>query len=561
MAIPESVEAALAAKFQALFPHLDERQRRLAAGAEARSLGHGGIRAVARAAGMREGTVSEGVAELESGAEALGRVRRAGGGRKRVADLDPGLVPALLALVEPDERGDPISPLRWTTKSLRTLARELTVAGHRVGADTVAGLLREQGFSLQANAKTIEGKQHPDRDAQFRHINEQVKAYQAAGDPVVSVDAKKKELVGPFKNDGRTWRPKGDPVAVRTHDFMDADLGKVTPYGVYDIAANAGWVNVGIDHDTAAFAVESIRRWWNGAGKRTYPSARRLLITADAGGSNGYRTRAWKTELAVLAEQTGLAITVAHLPPGTSKWNKIEHRLFCHITMNWRGTPLTSHEVIVNSIAATSTETGLTVAAELDTGSYPAGVTIPKKQMDALPLDRDDWHGDWNYTLRPEPFARIDDLPDPFDAPSPDLAWLAHPAITGMVENDWTDLIHRLLLLHHAQRETHLDQRRGHRPRVKGDGTTGRRPILTLPDRLLAAMLHYRLALPQTRIAALFGVAAETVNRRIRDLRRLLEQDGTTLQPAQIQLHTLDNLYRYAEQTGIINPGKIKQAC
>ena len=317
MGIPVETETGLTAKFESIFPHLDERQRRLLAGAEARTLGHGGIRVVARAAGMREGTVSHGVTELEAGEDPLGRARRLGGGRKRLADLDPGLRPALLALVEPDERGDPMSPLRWTTKSTRNLARQLTADGHRCSADVVADLLREDGFSLQGNAKAIEGKQHPDRDAQFHHINTQVKDFQAAGDPVVSVDAKKKELVGPFKNAGQTWRSIGDPVAVRTHDFMDADLGKVTPYGVYDIAANTGWVNVGTDHDTAAFAVESIRRWWNAAGAPAYPAARRLLITADAGGSNGYRTRAWKTELAALAEETGLAITVAHFPPGT----------------------------------------------------------------------------------------------------------------------------------------------------------------------------------------------------------------------------------------------------
>ena len=561
MAIPEGAEASLTAKFQALFPHLDERQRRLVAGAEARSLGHGGIRVVARAAGMREGTVSDGVAELESGDDPLGRVRRVGGGRKRLSDLDPGLVPALSALVEPDERGDPMSPLRWTTKSLRALARELTAAGHRIGPDTVSDLLHQQGFSLQGNAKTVEGKQSPDRDAQFRHINEQVKDFQASGDPVVSVDAKKKELIGPFKNAGQSWRPKGDPVAVRTHDFMDPDLGKVTPYGVYDVAANTGWVNVGTDHDTAAFAVASIRRWWNGIGAANYPSARRLLITCDAGGSNGYRTRAWKAELAAFAEQTGLAITVAHFPPGTSKFNKIEHRLFSHISMNWRGVPLTSHEVVVNSIAATTTRAGLTVAAALDTGAYPEGVKVGDKQMQALPLERNAWRGDWNYTLRPDGFARIDETPDPFDAPSPDLAYLAHPAITGMTDEAFTALADRLLALHHTQREDQLHQRRGARPRLVGAGTTGRRPILTLPDRLLAAILHYRLGLPQTAIAAQFGVTAETINRRLRDVRRLLEQDGTALEPAENRLRTLDDLYRYAEQAEITAPAEIKQAC
>jgi hypothetical protein len=322
------VEASLAAKFQVLFPHLDERQRRLLMGAEARVLGHGGIRLVPRAAGVREGTVSAGVADLESGGDPLGRVRKAGGGRKRLTELDPGLVPALLALVEPDMRGDPMSPLRWTTKSTRALAAELTAQGHRISAPAVGALLHEAGFSLQGNAKVLEGAQHPDRDAQFRYINEQVKDHQAGEEPVVSVDAKKKEDVGEFKNAGREWQPKGRPVQVDTHDFPDKELGKAAPYGIYDVTANTGWVNVGTDHDTAAFAVESIRRWWNGQGRLDYPQATRLLITADAGGSNGYRTRAWKTELAAFAAETGLAVTVCHMPPGTSKWNRIEHRQF-----------------------------------------------------------------------------------------------------------------------------------------------------------------------------------------------------------------------------------------
>jgi transposase len=377
----------LAAKFETILPHLDERQRRLLMGAEARALGHGGIRVVARAAGVREATVSLGVDELDSGAEPLGRARRPGGGRKRAAELDPELRPALLALVEPQERGDPMSPLRWTTKSTRTLAGELTRQGHRVGADTVADLLREEGFSLQGNAKTTEGTQHPDRDAQFRYINEQVKAHQDSIDPVISVDTKKKENIGEFKNGGREWRPKGEPSRVRSHDFPDEQLGKAIPYGIYDLAMDAGWVSVGTDHDTAAFAVESIRRWWNAAGRPAYPGARRLLITADAGGSNSYRTRAWKAELAALALQTGLAVTVCHFPPGTSKWNRIEHRLFSHITMNWRGRPLTSHEVIVNTIAATTTRTGLTVRAELDPGSYDTGVKVSDEQLAGLPLD------------------------------------------------------------------------------------------------------------------------------------------------------------------------------
>ena len=311
----------LAAKYGVILPHLDERQRRLLLGAEARALGHGGIRLVASAAGVREATVSLGAAELEAGAEPLGRARRRGGGRKRAAEADPGLVPALLALVQPDERGDPESPLRWTTLSTRDLAGELAARGRGVSAETVHRLLRQQGFSLQANAKTIEGRQHPDRDGQFGYINEQARAHRDAGDPVISVDAKKKEQVGQYASPGRAWRPAGDPVRVRDHDFPGPG-GTVIPYGIYDLAANTGWVNVGTDHDTAAFAVESIRRWWKDRGSGDYPAARRLLITAGAGGSNGYRTRAWKAGLAALAAGTGLEITCCHFPPGTSKWNK-----------------------------------------------------------------------------------------------------------------------------------------------------------------------------------------------------------------------------------------------
>jgi hypothetical protein len=550
----------LAAKFEAIFPHLDERQRRLLLGAEARALGHGGIRLVARAAGVRQATVSLGVDELDSGAEPLGRARRPGGGRKRAAEVDPGLVPALLALVEPEERGDPVSPLRWTTKSTRKLAAELTAQGHRVGADTVGDLLRAEGFSLQGNAKTIEGRQHPDRDAQFRYISEQVKAHQDAGDPVISVDTKKKELVGEFKNAGREWRPKGQPVAARTHDFPEYSQGKAIPYGVYDLTGNTGWVNVGTDHDTAAFAVESIRRWWKAAGSGDYPLARQLLITADAGGSNGYRTRAWKAELAALAVETGLEITVCHFPPGTSKWNKVEHRLFSAITMNWRGRPLTSHEVMVQTIAATTTRTGLTVRSELDTGAYDTGVQVSDRQMDALPLTRHDWHGDWNYTLRPEAYDQVSSAPDPFDQPSPDLAWLCHPALTGLPACQWDALIATLMTLHDQQREASLDKRRGHRPRLTAPGT-GRRPVLTLADRLLATVLHQRLALPQVAVAALFGVRPETVNRRIREIRQLLDQARHTIQPEPHQLASLDDLYRLAAAKGIAIRPEIKTAC
>ena len=405
MAVDADVVRSLRAKFEAVLPHLDERGQRLVMAADARSLGHGGIAAVAAATGASRSRISAGMAELESGQAPLGRVRRPGGGRKTVTETDPALLAALLGLVEPTRRGDPCSPLCWTTLSTRKLAAELTAAGHRVGPDTVARLLHESGFSLQANAKTIEGGQHPDRDGQFSYLNEQASEHLGAGEPVISVDTKKKELVGPYKNGGAEWRPAGWPEPVKVHDFIDRDVGKANPYGVYDLAADTGWVSVGTDHDTAAFAVATIRRWWHSAGNQTYPDATRLLITADGGGSNGYRTRLWKTELAALAAETGLTITVCHLPPGTSKWNKIEHRLFSHISMNWRGRPLTSHDVIVQSIAATTTRTGLSVHAELDTDTYPVGVKIPDIQIKALHdtgvLHRHDWHPEWNYSLKP----------------------------------------------------------------------------------------------------------------------------------------------------------------
>ena len=401
MGIGAEVESALTAKFAALLPHLDERQRRLAMGAEARVLGHGGIKVVARAAGVNAVTVSKGAAELEAGEEPLGRARRRGSGRKHLTAVDPGLTDALLALVKPDERGDPCSPLRWTVKSTRTLAEELTRSGHPVSAWTVANLLRDQGFSLQGNAKQIEGAAHVDRDAQFAYLNGQSTTHIDAGQPVISVDTKKKELVGDYKNGGRQWRPAADPVRVDVHDFIDPELGKVNPYGIYDVAANTGWVSVGTDHDTAAFAVQTIRRWWHQSAKNAHPGADRLLVCADGGGSNGYRIRAWKTEFAALAAETDLTITVCHLPPGTRKWNKIEHRLFSHISMDWRGRPLTSHQVIVDLIGATTTRTGLKVHAELDDATYPPGVKITDAQIAALPIARHDFHGDWNYTLAP----------------------------------------------------------------------------------------------------------------------------------------------------------------
>ena len=401
----ETIEA-LRAKFDALLPHLDERAQRLTLAAEARSLGHGGIVAVARASGASSARVARGVAELEAGVELTDRVRRVGAGRKPIAVTDPGIVELLLAMVEPTRRGDPESALSWTTLSTQRLAEELTGLGHPVSARKVAQLLKEQGFSLQANSKQIEGRQHPDRDGQFSYLNGQVHDHITAGDAVISVDTKKKELIGEFRNNGREWHPKGAPRAVNVHDFKDQELGKVNPYGVYDVAADTGWVSVGVDHDTSAFAVNTIRSWWNAVGRGAYPGASRLLITADGGGSNGYRTRLWKTELAALAAETGLTITVCHLPPGTSKWNKIEHRLFSRISINWRARPLTSREVVVNTIGATRTASGERVEAVLDTAEYPAGIKIPDTQMQKLVddgvLTRHEWHGEWNYTLHPD---------------------------------------------------------------------------------------------------------------------------------------------------------------
>jgi Rhodopirellula transposase DDE domain len=396
----------VARRYEVLRPHLSEFQRRLWLGAEAAELGPGGVAMVAAATGVAADTVRRGRKEADEGsAPAIGRSRRPGGGRKRAEAHDADLVAAFELLIAPVTRGDPMSPLLWTSKSIRALTKGLREKGHQVSDFVVRRLLREGGYSLQANVKTAEGGQHVDRDAQFGYLNDQAVAHMATGDPVISVDSKKKELVGNFKNGGREWHPKGEPESVKVHDFVDPALGKANPYGVYDVANNTGWVSVGTDHDTAAFAVNTIGTWWRQVGQSMHPTASRLLICADGGGSNGYRTRLWKTELAALAESTGLTITVCHLPPGTSKWNKIEHRLFSYISMNWRGRPLTSHEVIVKTIAATTTGTGLTVRAELDEGTYPTGVKIPDQDMKTLEttgvLTRHDFHGEWNYTLTP----------------------------------------------------------------------------------------------------------------------------------------------------------------
>jgi DNA-binding phage protein len=389
-------------RFAFLSPHLDERERRLLAATEAHLAGYGGIAAVARATGVAASTIGRGLRDLaEASVAEADRVRRQGGGRRPLTVTDPGLLPCLLSLVEPGERGDPMSPLRWTCKSLRQLSTELAEKGHQVSRTVIGELLRAEKFSLQANSKTEEGGGHEDRDAQFQHINTSVTAALAAHQPVISVDTKKKELVGNFKNNGREWRPCGRPEEVQVHDFLIKELGRAVPYGIYDLTANAGWVSVGMNHDTSAFAVNAIRRWWCEIGRILYPEARYLTITADGGGSNGSRVKLWKRELQALASELGIRIVVHHLPPGTSKWNKIEHRLFSFISMNWRAKPLVSYRVIVDLISATTTKAGLTVRCELDQAFYPKGIVVSDDEMAAINIVRDSFHGEWNYTIYP----------------------------------------------------------------------------------------------------------------------------------------------------------------
>ena len=398
--------AAIRLRYEALDPILDERGRRRFAAAEALAAGHGGVTAVSRITGVARSTIGRGLAELRGDAPPVAtpeRVRRKGGGRRPLVVEDPSLLADLKELVEPTARGNPMAPLLWTAKSLRNLAAGLGDLGHRVCHNVVADLLRAMGYSLQANRKTLEGTSHPDRDAQFDYLNARVSEALAAGEPAISVDTKKKELVGDFKNGGREYRPKGQPEPVRVHDFLIPELGRAAPYGVYDIADNAGWVSLGIDHDTASFAVNAIRRWWQAMGRARYPTATRLVVTADCGGSNGARVRLWKRELQALANELGILITVCHLPPGTSKWNKIEHRLFSFITQNWRGRPLVSYQTIVQLIAATTTDAGLKVRCEIDPNTYPAGVRISDAEMDAINIQRHDFHGEWNYTISPQP--------------------------------------------------------------------------------------------------------------------------------------------------------------
>jgi transposase len=394
--------AAITVRYEALKTVLDERSRRLLAAAESQAVGKGGISVVAKATGLSRPVIRQGVADLKDpNSLAAGRVRKEGGGRKRAIDKDASLKTDLQSLLESTTRGDPQAALRWTCKSVRQLTAELKRMSHEVSHQVVADLLHEMGYSLQANRKTKEGSNHPDRNAQFEHLNGKVKWSLSRHQPVISVDTKKKELVGDFKNGGRELRPKRQPEQVRVHDFIDPELGRATPYGIYDLGRNSGWVSVGMDHDTAEFAVETIRRWWRTMGRRAYPEATRLLITADAGGSNGSRLRLWKVELQRLADETGLRIVVCHFPPGTSKWNKIEHRLFSYITQNWRGKPLRSFQAIVNLIAATTTTTGLKVHAELNTEAYQSGIKVSDEELALVKIRRDKFHGDWNYEIQP----------------------------------------------------------------------------------------------------------------------------------------------------------------
>ncbi|MER6046610.1 ISAzo13 family transposase [Streptomyces sp. NPDC001793] len=559
MALPNGVIGQLVARFEVLLPHLNERQRRLMLANEARLLGHGGVRAVARIARVSESTIRKGVIELEAGGEPLaeGRVRRPGGGRHRSVERDPELLPALLRLVEPDERGDPMSPLRWTTKSLRNLAEELTRQGHAISPVTVGKLLRENGFSLQVASKKLEGKQHPDRDAQFRYINEQVKEHQDDGEPVISVDTKKKEILGQLLNPGQQWRPKGDPVEVEDHSFFLAPNGETAiPYGIYDMTAGTGWVNVGVDHDTSTFAVASIRRWWRARGQLDYPHATRLLITADAGGSNGYRYRVWRSELAGLASQTGLNITVCHFPPGTSKWNKVEPRLFSHITMNWRGRPLTSHEVVVQSIAATRTRTGLRVEAALDPRAYPLGITVSKAELQQLPIKHHPERATWNYTISPHGHStRAPSVTAPDTARQEALGILSDPRFTGMSHAELSALAERIAPDLGALREERLHRQRGG-ARRQDAGNHGR-PALTPTDKVLLTLVYLRHVASQNVMADMLGMTQHAIGPAIKDVCRALTAHRVVITPTTLCFSNRQDLIAFVRH-GTLPPGRFR---
>ena len=551
MAIAGADEAALAGKLAVMRPFLDERGWRVYLGTEANALGYGGIAAVARASGASETTVAAGAAEAaDPAARAVlppGRSRRAGAGRPGAEDAQPGLRQALDGLLEDGKRGDPVSPLTWSVLSLRDLERRMAALGFRCGKDTVARLMHEDGWSLRGMAKVLEGSQHPDRDAQFRRISVMIAGFTAAGDPVISVDGKKKEQLGPYHRDGRSWRPAGDPVRVRDHDFPDPELGRIAPYGVYDIAANTGFVSVGTSHETAAFAVNAIRRWWQAEGQSRYPRAARILLTCDSGGSNSSVSRLWKHELALLAAETGLEVTVCHFPPGTSKWNRIEHRLFCHITRTWKARPLMTRQDAVAGIAATATYQGLKCTAVLDGGHYPDKVKVSGNRMKYLEdrvLDRDPFHGEWNYTIAPAP--RPGPEPGP-ERPGPDpalpaaLASLAGlPALHDLAGHAWQ-----------AGREHRLALARG-RPRLKNSG--GNR--LLAPETVLAAAAcRIRLGMTWALLAQVLGVHPSSISAPGGHAVTLLEQLGITPEPGQPRIRTAAALRDHATALGItINP-------
>jgi hypothetical protein len=565
MAVSEGAGAVLAAKFAVMRQVADERTWRVYLGSEARALGRGGIAAVARAAGVSETTVAAGVAEIEAGGLGglvPGRSRRAGGGRKKAEDAQPGLTGALRGLLEAATRGDPVAEITWCSLSLRDTGRQMAGLGFRCGKDALARMMREAGYSLQGMSRTIEGAQHPDRDAQFRRINAMIAEFRAAGEPAVSVDAKKKEQLGPYHRPGRSWRPAGEPVRVRDHDFPDAQLGRITPYGVYDIAANRGFVSVGTSFDTAAFAANALRLWWQQEGSLRYPGAGRLLVTCDAGGSNSYTSRLWKHELAVLAAGTGLQITVCHFPPGTSKWNKIEHRLFCHITRTWRARPLMTAEDAVAGIAATVTGQGLKCTAILDEAGYPTGRKISDARMRYLQdrvLDRGAVRGEWNYTVRPA--SRPAPEPDPGPEPERPGRWsqavLNHPALTGMDPGGLHALATALDVPFGARREQRNYANRGHR-RVNaiknGDGSNGRRRI-DLTDHLIIFRLREHLHLPTQAIGVLLGIDPSTVSHATALTARLLASSGipqpATAPPPGTLPRTPGELLDYAAAAGL----------
>jgi hypothetical protein len=553
MAVAEDAEAVVAAKCAVMRPFLDERGWRVYLGTEANALGRGGIAAVARASGASETTVARGASEAAAGAGGLppGRSRRPGAGRPRAGDAQGGLREELLRLVDAGTRGDPVAPLRWTTLSLRDLERQLAARGFRAGKDAVARILKEEGYSLQGMAKVLEGKeQHPDRDAQFRAINSAIAEFASAGEPAVSVDAKKKEQLGPFGREGRSWRPAGDPVLARSHDFPDPEAGKAVPYGVYDIAANRGFANVGASHDTPAFAVASLRRWWLDEGSLRYPGARRLLVTCDAGGSNAAVSRAWKSRLADLAAETGLEVTVMHFPPGTSKWNKIEHRLFCHITRTWRARPLMTAADAAAGIAATVTAQGLKCTAVLDEADYPDGEKVPGKRMkylEARVIARHPGHGEWNCTVRPAP-------PGPEEGPAPAaggpgpalLAALA--ALAGAPAP--ADLLAAARPVFAALREHRLRAERG---RDRRTAPQFRYSKLSDEALLVAAACHARLAMPWTLLASLLGVHHSSLSVPAGPARTALSVLGLAA-PAGPRIRTLPDLLRHATAAGITIP-------